>query len=207
VTVGCFLENSLSIHRSIELLQMALTDDQRLQEIKDSIRLVCDFPKEGIKFRDVSSLTQNPRLFKLTVDILAERYRDQGVAYVAGCDARGFIWGGALAAAIGAGFLMIRKPGKLPPQDRITEQYGKEYGRDAFELFTGGWDDKGINGGKVVIIDDLLATGGSALAAATLIERAHGHVHEIACIIGLPLLNGRDRLAPRPVYTMVEFIE
>ena len=159
-----------------------------LGEIKDSIRLVVDFPHPGIKFRDVSSLTQDARLFKASLDILAERYRDRGVEYVAGCDARGFIWGGGLAAALGAGFLMIRKPGKLPPNDKLVETYGKEYGKDQFELYVGGWGEKGLEGAKVVIIDDLLATGGSALAASQLIERAGGVVHEVACIVGLPLL-------------------
>ena len=185
---------------------MAESESTMIQRIKSEIRLVQDWPKPGIAFRDISPLLINKQTFGDSVKLLAARYKDQKIDYVAGLESRGFIWAAPLAAALGAGFLMIRKPSKLPPNDKISVSYGKEYGTDVFELYTGAWDPvTGMNGASVLIVDDLLATGGSALGASQLIEQAKGTVVECVFIIELPSLNGRNFLAPRPCFSLVEF--
>jgi adenine phosphoribosyltransferase len=179
----------------------------KVAALKESVRLVKDWPQPGIGFRDINPLIMDAALFKQSIDLLVERYRGKDIAYVAGLEARGYIWAAPLAAALNAGFLMIRKPSKLPPGDKISVLYGKEYGKDEFELYTGGWPkDVGMNGVNVLIVDDLLATGGSAEAACRLVEQAKGNVFECAFIIGLPFIKSAgEKLKAYTTFTLVEF--
>ena len=157
--------------------------------IKSLIRTILDYPKPGIQFRDITTLLKDPAGFRLTIDTLAERYRSQGIQKVAGIEARGFIVGAALAYQLGCGFVPIRKPGKLP-SSTIGEDYALEYGQDRIELHV----DAIGQGERILLVDDLIATGGTAAAAATLIRKVGGVLVEAAFIVDLPDLGGRRKL-------------
>jgi adenine phosphoribosyltransferase len=179
--------------------------DPRLELIKSKIRTIPDFPIQGILFRDVSSLFKDPIGLKTTIDVFVEHFekihREKPIDYIAGLEARGFILAPAIALRLGIGFLMVRKKGKLPG-DTIQKSYGLEYGTDVFEVHS----DAVTPGQRVVLIDDLIATGGSLQCAAALIEQLGGEVVEYACIVELPALNGREKLgSSHNIYTMVEF--
>ncbi|VAI58456.1 unnamed protein product [Triticum turgidum subsp. durum] len=154
--------------------------DPRLQGISDAIRVVPHFPKPGIMFNDITTLLLRPGVFKDAVDMFVERYRGTGIAAVAGIEARGFIFGPAIALAVGAKFIPLRKPKKLPGEV-ISETYVLEYGTDCLEMHVGA-----IPRERVLIVDDLVATGGTLCAAINLLERAGADVVECACLIGLP---------------------
>ncbi|KAM0869791.1 hypothetical protein ACQ4PT_040436 [Festuca glaucescens] len=173
--------------------------DPRLQGISDAIRVVPHFPKPGIMFNDITALLLRPGVFKDAVDLFVERYRDMGIAAVAGIEARGFIFGPAIALAIGAKFIPLRKPGKLPGEV-ISESYVLEYGTDCLEMHLGAIQP----GERVVVVDDLVATGGTLSAAIKLIERAGADVVECACLIGLPKFKDFYKLDGKPVYVLVE---
>ncbi|CAM0903924.1 unnamed protein product [Alopecurus aequalis] len=173
--------------------------DPRLQGIYDAIRVVPHFPKQGIMFNDITALLLRPGVFKDAVDLFVERYRGMGIAAVAGIEARGFIFGPAIALAIGAKFIPLRKPGKLPGEV-ISERYVLEYGTDCLEMHRGGIEP----GERVVVVDDLVATGGTLSAAIRLIERAGAEVVECACLIGLPKFKDFYKLNGKPVYVLVE---
>ncbi len=160
------------------------------QHIKSLIRTVPDFPHPGIQFRDITTLFNDAAGFRLTVDALAARYTGQRISKVAGIESRGFILAAPLALALGAGFVPIRKPGKLPAE-RIGRDYQLEYGTDRVEVHV----DAIARDERVLLVDDLIATGGTALAAATLIETLGGKVVECAFVIDLPALGGRKRLS------------
>jgi adenine phosphoribosyltransferase len=160
---------------------------------KSLIRTVPDFPKPGIRFRDITPLLASGTGFRHVVRVLAERY-DGKVDKVVGIEARGFIFGAAIAHAIGAGFVPVRKPGKLP-SEAIGHDYDLEYGSNRVEVHVDGL----AKGERVVVIDDLLATGGTALAALALVERMHADVVECAFLIELTDLPGRARLEKRGV--------
>jgi len=155
--------------------------DPRLQGISDAIRVVPHFPKPGIMFNDITPLLLRPAVFKDAVDMFVERYRGMGIAAVAGIEARGFIFGPAIALAIGAKFIPLRKPKKLPG-DVFSESYVLEYGTDCLEMHVGAIEP----GERAVVVDDLVATGGTLSAAIRLLERAGADVVECACLIGLP---------------------
>ena len=157
--------------------------------IKDSIRTIPDFPKKGIMFRDLTTLFKNPAAFREAVDILSAEFCGKGIDYAAGIESRGFIVGSAVALNTGMGFIPVRKKGKLPGKV-ISETYQLEYGSDSIEIHV----DAVERGKRVLVIDDLLATGGTALAAAKLIEKAGGVVAGMAFIVNLPDLGGADRL-------------
>jgi len=157
--------------------------------IKSKIRTIPDYPKEGIMFRDITTLIKDAEGFKEVVDKLAEHYADRDLDLVAGIEARGFIIGGALAAKLGKGFVPIRKTGKLP-FDSISHEYELEYGTDKLEVHK----DAISKGEKVLLVDDLLATGGTALAGAALVEALGGEVEEMAFIVDLPDVGGRKKL-------------
>ena len=157
--------------------------------IKQRIRTIPDHPKPGVQFRDITTLLQDPEGFALAVDQLAAPYRDTPLDRVAGIEARGFILGGAVARALGVGFVPVRKPGKLP-FERIGESYALEYGTDRLELHV----DALAPGHRVLLIDDLIATGGTFEAAIRLIQRLGGEVAGCAVVIDLPDLGGRRRL-------------
>ncbi|KAF0893062.1 hypothetical protein E2562_021323 [Oryza meyeriana var. granulata] len=173
--------------------------DPRLQAISDAIRVVPHFPMPGIMFNDITELLLRPAVFKDAVDMFVERYRGMGIAAVAGIEARGFIFGPAIALAIGAKFIPLRKPKKLPGEV-ISETYVLEYGTDCLEMHVGATEP----GERVVVVDDLVATGGTLSAAIKLLERAGADVVECACLIGLPKYKNFYKLNGKPVYILVE---
>lgn len=157
--------------------------------IKSRIRTIPHFPKPGIQFRDITTLLKDPVGFRITITELVARYAERKIDKVAAIESRGFIIGAPLAFALGVGFVPIRKPGKLPAET-IGHDYELEYGSDRVELHV----DAIAKGERVLLVDDLLATGGTALAAATLVEKAGGKVVECCFVIDLPDIGGRQRL-------------
>ncbi|KAK3043747.1 hypothetical protein RJ639_001943, partial [Escallonia herrerae] len=158
-----------------------LKEDPRLQEIFEAIRVIPNFPKPGIMFQDITTLLLNHKVFKDTVDMFVDRYRDMDISVVAGIEARGFMFGPSIALAIGAKFIPLRKPKKLPGEV-ISEAYELEYGTDCLEMHVGAVQP----GERAVVIDDLVATGGTLSAAIKLLEHVGAEVAECACVIGLP---------------------
>lgn len=179
---------------------MSFSEKELEKKILKKIRNVPNFPKEGIQFKDISTLVKDVDGLKDSVNFLYEKYRDKGITKVAAIEARGYIFGGALAIKLGAGFVMIRKPGKLPYKT-ISETYELEYGTDSIEMHI----DAIENGDKVLVFDDLLATGGTAKAACNLVEKAGGEVVGVAFIIELTgSLHGKDQLKNYDVFSLVE---
>jgi len=170
--------------------------------IKSKIRTVPHYPKQGIQFRDITTLLKDPVGFRATVDQLVSRYKDTKIDKIAGIESRGFILGAPLAYALNIGFVPIRKKGKLPAET-IGHDYDLEYGSDRIEIHTDAID-KGEN---VLLVDDLIATGGTADAACTLIEKMGGKVIECCFIIDLPDIGGRARLEKHghKVFALCEF--
>ncbi len=170
--------------------------------IKSKIRTVPDWPKKGIMFRDITTLLKDPVGLKLCIDDFVKRYKDKNIDVVVGIDSRGFILGGPLAYLLGKGFVPVRKKGKLPAKC-IKEEYALEYGTDIIEIH----EDAISKGQRVLIIDDLIATGGTANAAANLVKKLGGEVVELAFIVDLPDIGGRKKLedAGHKVYAQVEF--
>jgi len=162
-------------------------------DIARHIRDVPDFPKPGINFKDITPLLANGAAFHALIEELAERYRDEEFDAVVGIESRGFIFGAALAARMGVGFVPVRKPGKLPASV-IREEYSLEYGTDALEIHR----DSFAKGARVLVVDDVLATGGTLAAAARLVERAGGEVCALFCVIELAFLGGRAKLGAHP---------
>ncbi len=158
--------------------------------IKSFIRTVPDYPKPGILFRDVTGLLEDRRGLRMAVDLIVHQYIDRGIDVVAGIEARGFIFGTAVAYELGVGFIPIRKAGKLPGEV-VGVDYELEYGSDRIEMHTGAISE----GDSVLLIDDLIATGGTAMAAIELIRRVGGSVAEACFVIDLPDLGGAERLS------------
>ncbi|KAH6774143.1 adenine phosphoribosyltransferase 5 [Perilla frutescens var. hirtella] len=177
-----------------------LKGDPRLQAISETIRVIPHFPKPGIMFQDITPLFLNHKVFKDTVDIFVDRYKDMGISVVAGIEARGFMFAPCIALAIGAKFVPLRKRGKLPGKV-ISEAYELEYGEDCLEMHVGAVQE----GEKAVVIDDLVATGGTLSAAIKLLECMGAEVVECACVIGVPeLIKGQNRLNGKSLYMLVE---
>ena len=170
--------------------------------IRDHIRTVPDWPEKGVMFRDITPLLANPRVFRVLIDQFVHRYFDERPAAIAGLDARGFIIGSVLAYELNIGFIPIRKKGKLP-FDTVQESYELEYGNATVEIHT----DAVQAGDRVVLIDDLIATGGTMLAGMRLLQRLGAHVIEGAAIVDLPELGGSAKLraAGLPLFTLVDF--
>ena len=168
--------------------------------IRGAIRDIPDFPKPGIVFKDITPLFSNGPLFGKTIDLMAERYRAQKVDTVLGIESRGFIVGAALAYKLGAGFSVVRKAGKLPYETQ-SASYELEYGKDTLEIHI----DAISRHARVVIADDLIATGGTAAATAELVSKLGGTVVECAFVIELSFLNGRKKLQPYGVYSVVQY--
>src|SRR5215218_8563946 len=158
-------------------------------DLKQHIRSVPDFPKTGILFYDITTLLRDPQGFKMTIDVLSTPYVGQGIDSVVGIESRGFILGAAVAERIGAGFIPIRKPGKLPAK-AIKETYDLEYGKDALEIH----EDAIDKGQRILIVDDVLATGGTAAAAVQLVRKLGGDLQGLAFLIELLGLNGAAKL-------------
>nr|GMD98237.1 adenine phosphoribosyltransferase 4 [Ipomoea batatas] len=197
-------------------------DDPRIDGIQSRIRVVPDFPKPGIMFQDITTLLLDPKAFKDTIDLFVERYKGKNISIVAGdinvedtmvfrvargviieydggIEARGFIFGPPIALAIGAKFVPLRKPKKLPGKV-FRQEYDLEYGSDCLEMHVGAVEA----GDRALVVDDLIATGGTLCAAMDLLERAGAEVVECACVIEIPELKGRDRLNGKPLYVLVE---
>ncbi|KAK4758303.1 hypothetical protein SAY87_019604 [Trapa incisa] len=174
-------------------------NDLRIQGIKKMIRVVPDFPKPGIMFQDITTLLLDAGAFKDTVDMFVERYKDRNISVVAGIEARGFIFGPPIALAIGAKFVPLRKPGKLPGK-LMSEKYVLEYGNDCLQMHIGAVEPDD----RALVVDNLVATGGTLCAAINLLERAGAQVVECACVIELPDLKGREKLKGKPLYVLVE---
>ncbi|HEY7169006.1 MAG TPA: adenine phosphoribosyltransferase [Candidatus Binatia bacterium] len=171
-----------------------------IESIRRAVRDIRDFPKPGIVFRDITPLLADGRLFKEVIGILGDRYRAQKVDTVLGIESRGFIVGAALAHELGAGFSVVRKPGKLPYQTQ-SASYELEYGKDSLEIHI----DAIADAARVIIADDLIATGGTAAATANLVSRLGGTVVECAFLIELTFLKGREKLKPYPVFSILQY--
>lgn len=171
-----------------------------LEQLKQLIREVPDFPKPGILFYDITTLLKHPAGLRGTIDALKERYAGLGVDTVIGIEARGFIFAPALAYALGAGFVPVRKPKKLPA-DRTSITYDLEYGTDTLEIHT----DAVKQGSRVLIVDDLLATGGTAGAVTRLVEGLGGTVAGLGFVVELTFLGGREKLSGYDVYSLLQY--
>ena len=170
--------------------------------IESSIRDIKDFPKPGIVFKDITTLLNNPKAYNVLMNHLYQKYKDYNLEYIAGIDARGFIFGAALAQMLNIGFVPIRKKGKLP-YTTIGEKYTLEYGIDEVEVHIDAFGTE--DGARVLVIDDLIATGGTANAAVTLVNQTGAKCVEACFIIGLTFLDGIEKVQNKtPVYTLVE---
>ena len=169
-------------------------------DLKTAIREVPDFPKAGILYYDITTLLKDPLAFRAVLDQLAAPYLSRKIDKVVGIESRGFIFGAPLAERLNVGFVPIRKPGKLPAE-HIEEQYDLEYGTDVLCIHK----DAILPGEQVLIVDDLLATGGTLAASANLIQRLEGEIVEIACVIELLFLKGREKLKGHSVISLITY--
>jgi len=183
---------------------MSLSPEDR-KIILESIRTVPDFPKPGIQFKDITTLLNNPQAFQTLMGHLLNRYREYDLDYIAGIDARGFIFGAALADRLGIGFVPVRKKGKLP-YTTVSEKYTLEYGFDEVEIHIDAFGEGGMCGtepARVLLIDDLIATGGTAAAAARLIDKVGARCVECCFILELEFLKGKEQIEA-PVYSVLK---
>ena len=171
-----------------------------MDELKQLIRHVPDFPKPGVLFYDITTLLRDKTGFRKSIAALADTHRDQGIDVIVGIESRGFILGAAVADRLGAGFVPVRKPGKLPGET-VAASYELEYGSDALEIHDGAIE----HGQRVLIVDDLLATGGTARATKDLIGKTGSDVVGFAFLIELAALKGRDRLGTTPIFTALTY--
>jgi adenine phosphoribosyltransferase len=171
-----------------------------MDELKKAIRDIPDFPKPGILFRDITPLLQDAAVFQQTIDIMAAPFKDNPPDVVAGIESRGFIFGTPLALALGVSFIPIRKPGKLPYKTR-SQSYSLEYGEDTIEIH----EDAVKPGDRVLLVDDLLATGGTMEAAGKLVQELGGEIVEYLFAIELAFLNGKDKLKSAPVRSLMVY--
>ncbi|MBI1964234.1 MAG: adenine phosphoribosyltransferase [Candidatus Rokubacteria bacterium] len=171
-----------------------------LADLRAKIRDIKNFPTEGILFKDITTLLRDGPAFRFVIEHLAERYRHERVEIVVGIESRGFIFGGALAASLNAGFVPVRKLGKLPGKT-IEVEYELEYGRDALAVH----EDAIRSGQRVLAVDDLLATGGTMAATLRLIEQLGGRVIGVTFLIELAFLHGRDKLKGHPLHSLIVY--
>ncbi|MBU0758881.1 MAG: adenine phosphoribosyltransferase [Candidatus Omnitrophica bacterium] len=171
-----------------------------MSDLKQYIRNIPDFPKKGILFRDITTLLSNGRKFKEVVDKLAKRYAGKDIDAVVAVESRGFIFGSALAYKLGAAFVPVRKKGKLPFKT-LSAAYTLEYGKDSLEVH----EDAFKPGARILLIDDLLATGGTLGAGVELVKKLKGNIQEIVFIIELLDLKGREKLKDFPVYSLIKY--
>ena len=171
-----------------------------MMDLKQHIRHVPDFPKPGILFYDITTLLRNAEGLRTTIETLASPYKANRIDVVVGIESRGFILGAAVAERLGAGFIPVRKPGKLPAK-AVKETYDLEYGKDALEIHA----DAIERGQRVLIVDDVLATGGTASAAAQLVKRVGGELQGLAFLIELVALNGKSKLPGENVYWVLQY--
>lgn len=169
-------------------------------DLKESVRSICNWPMDGVIFRDLTTLMKAPEAFKQSCDIFYDRYQGMHIDKVVGIDARGFVFGAVLAYKLGVGFIPVRKKGKLP-HETIEQVYSLEYGTGTLEIHK----DAIVAGEKVIIIDDLIATGGTIGATVKLVEKLGGEIIECAFLIELPELKGRAQLGDCPMFAIMEF--
>ena len=169
-------------------------------DLTKTIRSIPDWPIKGVIFRDLTTLMQNPEAYKAACDALYERYKGMNIEKIVGIDARGFVFGGVLAYLLNVGFVPVRKKGKLPHKT-ISASYTLEYGEDHVEMH----EDAITKGERVVIVDDLIATGGTMEAAVKLVKALGGEIVECAFIVELPDLKGREKIKDQKVFTLCEF--
>tara|TARA_B100000579_G_C22803702_1_gene841325 strand:+ start:730 stop:1251 length:522 start_codon:yes stop_codon:yes gene_type:complete len=170
------------------------------QEIINSIRTVPDFPKKGIQFKDITTLLQEPELFSYTIDIFYEEFKNSNIDTVVGIESRGFIFAAPLALRLNCGMVLARKPGKLPSKI-ISEEYSLEYGEDSIEMHVDSINVKS----NVLIVDDLLATGGTAKSVCNLVAKLGGKIHAASFLIILKDLNGKEMLPVDQIFSILEF--
>ena len=173
---------------------------QSCEYIKSKVRSIPNWPIKGVIFRDITTLLQDPKAFKEICQIFFNRYVNEKVDKIVGIDARGFLFGSVLAVELGIGFVPIRKKGKLPYKT-ISESYTLEYGEETIEIH----EDAIDRGDRIVIIDDLMATGGTIAASAALVEKLGGDILECAFVIELPDLKGREKMGDRNLFAILEF--
>ena len=171
-----------------------------IDRIKNSIRNVPDFPKPGIQFKDITTLLQDKDAFRAAIEAFYSVFKDEEIDVIVGIESRGFIFAAPLALRIGCRFVLARKPGKLP-SETIAEEYGLEYGTDSIEMHT----DAINKGDKVLIVDDLLATGGTAKATGSVVKKLQGEILSYAFLIILKGLKGDELLKPVPVFNILEY--
>jgi adenine phosphoribosyltransferase len=175
-------------------------DTDVLEKLRAGVRDVPDFPKKGIVFKDITPILNDPALFRASIDLFLERCRGKKIDKIVGIDARGFLFGSAVAYELGVGFVPIRKRGKLPYKTEVAK-YSLEYGEAEMEMHT----DAVMAGERIVLVDDLLATGGTSAAAAALIRRVGGQLLEAQFLIELEFLRGRKQLEPTPVISFLKY--
>ena len=183
--------------RKEEKEKMKIEEKEKIEKL---IRSVEDFPEKGVIFRDITTALKDKEGLEIVIKDFTDRYKDKGIDYVVGADARGFIFGAAIAYNIGAGFVPARKPGKLPAEVESVE-YSLEYGKNSIEIHK----DAFGKGSKILIVDDLLATGGTAKAMVQLVEKLEAEVYELAFMIELSDLGGRDFLKGYEVYSQLKY--
>ncbi|MFQ5911914.1 MAG: adenine phosphoribosyltransferase [Nitrospinota bacterium] len=171
-----------------------------MEDLKRMIRDIPDFPRKGVIFKDITTLLSNAKAFATAIDLIGDRYIDQKVDLVVGAEARGFVFGAALAYKLNAGAILIRKTGKLPYRT-VKTLYELEYGTDELEIH----EDAISEGNRVLLVDDLLATGGTASAAVDLIKKLKGDIVGLAFLIELTFLKGRERLTEFEVFSLIQF--
>ena len=193
-------DNSERMKKVLLKLIESFSREQEILKLKNSIRTIPNFPKQGVMFRDITTLLKNKESLKKLIDLLYERYKDYNIDIIAGIESRGFIIAGMLADRLNVGLVLIRKPGKLPAET-LSESYELEYGTDRMEIHK----DAITKGQKVLLMDDLIATGGTALASCKLIEKLNGIVTECCFTMELPELKGREKLSKYPVFSLIKF--
>ena len=172
----------------------------RMHQLAKSIRTVPDFPKIGVMFRDITTLLKDPLAFRTALEVFGDRYKNKGIQKVVCVESRGFIFGSALALELGAGFVPIRKKGKLPAET-LREEYALEYGTDVIEIHR----DAVQEGEKILLHDDLLATGGTICAATKLVEKLGGSIVGLSFLIELSFLKGREKLQGYDVFSIIQY--
>ena len=171
-----------------------------IEYLKSCVKSIKDFPKSGILFRDITSVCENPQAFNLICRLMAEKYAGLGITKVVGSESRGFVFGSAVAVLLNSGFVLVRKPGKLP-REVYSENYELEYGQNTLEIHK----DALTAEDRVLIVDDLLATGGTVEATIKMVEQLGGEVVGCAFLIELEGLGGRDKLAGYDVFTLMKY--
>ena len=166
--------------------------------LADKIRTISDFPKEGIQFKDITTLLKDADAFQEAIDRIAERYEEEDIDLIVGIEARGFLVGAPLAIKMNKGFVPVRKEGKLPG-DKVVKEYDLEYGSSVLEMHSDAIEE----GQKVLIVDDLLATGGTVNATVEMVEEIGGDIVEVAFLMELDFLNGRDKLEGQDVFSLI----